>query len=87
MLVTTSTETNPVPKNPGNEVVRKQKYKRHNLQFDVLKDKECCNLNREETGEEIFMMRLVMTLTDVADSIEKKKIIFAISDWFMVSYS
>lgn len=72
MLVTTSTETNPVPKNPGNEVVRKQKCKRHNLQFDVLKDKKCFNLNREETGEEIFMMRLVMTLTDVADSIEKK---------------
>jgi len=42
------------------------------LQFDVLKDKKCFNLNREETGEEIFMMRLVMTLTDVADSIEKK---------------
>lgn len=62
MSVTTSTEINPVPKNPGNEVVKKQKCKRHNWQFDVLKDKKCFNLNREETGEEIYMMCLVMTL-------------------------
>lgn len=54
LLVTTSTETSPVPKNHGREVV--------NLQFDVLKENKCFNLNRQETGEEIYMMRLVMTL-------------------------
>lgn len=62
LLVTTSTETDPVPKNHGNEVVKKQKCKRHNLQFDVLTENKCFNLNRQETGEEIYMMRLVMTL-------------------------